>query len=198
MVYFTYIMKIYTKTGDNGGTSLYDGSKVSKDHALIKCIGDIDELNAEVGIVIAHLLNVVNMPKIYIDILYNIQSHLFDIGALVAHPSDVSKKNLDFDLHQEFTKALEASIDEMTAALPKLVNFILPSGSMEMAVVHKCRTVCRRAERSLVGLKSYQYEVQNSCLIYLNRMSDFFFTLARYVGHLQNVPEVIYKKSRQG
>lgn len=187
-------MKIYTKTGDKGNTSLYDGSKVSKDHSIIDCIGDIDELNAEVGCIASFLKNILTEDKL--QLLLEIQSQLFDMGALIAYPKNPSKKNLDFDADQKYTKVLEEEIDSMTIQLPKLVNFILPGGSVEMSIVHKARTVCRRAERKMVALKTHNMDIQDSCYIYINRLSDFLFTLARYVGHIQQVPEVIYKKNR--
>ena len=190
-------MKIYTKTCDKGNTSLYDGSKVGKDNIIIDCIGDIDELNSEIGCILAHLDE--RYPELlkYIKLLSDIQSQLFDLGALIAHPNNPERRNITFDANQEFTKELETAIDEMTGKLPKLVNFILPGGSIQMAAIHKSRTVCRRAERKLVGLKNNNVEIQDTCLIYINRLSDFLFTLARYVGELQQIPEVIYKKNRK-
>jgi len=189
-------MKIYTKTGDRGNTSLYDGSKVSKDNIIIDCIGDIDELNSEIGCILANLnLNDNRLSK-YTKLLSDIQSQLFDLGALIAHPNNPERRNISFDNDQIYTKELEVSIDEMTAQLPKLVNFILPGGSVQMATIHKSRTVCRRAERKMVGLKTNGIEIQDSCLIYINRLSDFLFTLARFVGELQGIPEVIYKRKK--
>lgn len=188
-------MRIYTKTGDKGTTSLYDGSKVTKDNIIIDCIGDIDELNSEIGCILSHLSNMHNDNlKKYTELLSNIQSQLFDLGALIAHPNNPQRRNITFDSEQTYTKELESCIDEMTAKLPKLVNFILPGGSIEMATIHKSRTVCRRAERKMVGLKTNSIEFQETCLIYINRLSDFLFTLARYVGEVQNIPEIIYKK----
>jgi cob(I)alamin adenosyltransferase len=190
-------MKIYTKVGDKGNTSLYDGSKVSKDDIIIDCIGNIDELNSDIGAIISHV-NVLSSEKLtkYITILTDIQSQLFDMGALIAYPTKSDKKELDFDNDNTFTKTLEDAIDEMTTELPKLVNFILPGGSIQMSSVHRGRTICRRAERSLVNLKTNNITVQDNCLGYVNRLSDFLFTFARYVGHVQEIQEVIYKKQR--
>ena len=189
-------MKIYTKTGDKGNTSLYDGSKVSKDNIIIDCIGDIDELNSEIGCILAHLTHEDNRMLKYVKLLSDIQSQLFDLGALIAHPNNPERKNITFDADQVYTKDLETSIDEMTLQLPKLVNFILPGGSKTMATIHKSRTVCRRAERKLVGLKTNGIEIQDSCFVYINRLSDFLFTLARYVGEVEQIPEVIYKRKK--
>ena len=184
-------MKIYTKTGDQGTTSLYDGSKVSKNHELLECIGDLDELNSEVGCVIAHLDDTYGG---LVSLLTRTQSSLFDLGALIAHPNHPEKKKLRFDETGALTQELETSIDDMTVQLPKLVNFILPGGSPTMALIHKARTVCRRVERRMVALKP-AYELEPSCYRYMNRLSDFLFTLARYAGHLANVPEILYKST---
>ena len=191
-------MKIYTKVGDKGNTSLYDGTKVSKDDIIIDCIGNIDELNSDIGAIISFVSDLRN-PELteYLNILTDIQSQLFDMGALIAYPNkDPEKKGLDFDMDNKFTKTLEQAIDKMTTELPKLVNFILPGGSIQMSSVHRGRTICRRTERSLVGLKTNGVQVQDTCLGYLNRLSDFLFTFARYVGHVQQIPEIIYKKQR--
>lgn len=190
-------MKIYTKTGDKGTTSLYDGTKVCKDNIIIECIGSIDELNSDIGLCISFLEKTRFIGlNIYLLLLKDIQSQLFDLGALIAYPSDPSKKQLDFDIEQENTKKIEKAIDDMTRDLPKLVNFILPGGSIEMSIVHRVRTTCRRTERKLVLLKNNSINVQDNCLVFINRLSDFFFTLARYVGKLQEIDEVIYKKNR--
>jgi len=191
-------MKIYTKVGDKGNTSLYDGTKVGKDDIIIDCIGTIDELNSEIGAIISHV-GILNNSKLeeYLIILTDIQSQLFDMGALIAYPNkDPSKKGLDFDNDTVFVKRLEDAIDKMTSDLPILVNFILPGGSIQMSSVHRGRTICRRAERCLVGLKTNGIAIQDTCIGYLNRLSDFLFTFARYVGEVQEIPEVIYKKQR--
>lgn len=190
-------MKIYTKVGDKGTTSLYDGSKVTKDDIIIDCIGSIDELNSEIGCVVSYLqLLQQDSLKNEIDILTEVQVQLFDLGALIAYPSDPNKKNLTFDEENKFVKRLEKSIDVMTEQLPSLRNFILPGGSIEMSMVHRARTSCRRSERNLVHLKTNNYNVNENGLMFLNRLSDYLFTLARFVGKVQKVPEVIYKRNR--
>jgi ATP:cob(I)alamin adenosyltransferase len=185
-------MKIYTKTGDQGNTSLYDGSKVSKDHQLLECIGDLDELNSELGCVLTQL-DTSYGPLV--SLMSRTQSSLFDLGALIAHPNQPEKKKLRFDETGSLTRELEMSIDEMTTQLPKLTNFILPGGNITMSFIHKARTVCRRVERRMVALKT-DYEIEPTCYVYMNRLSDFLFTLARYAGHLENVPEVIYIRTK--
>lgn len=190
-------MRIYTKTGDKGQTSLYDGTKVFKDNIILDCIGDIDELNSNIGLIMSNLnLNSLFKTDENVLILEEIQNELFDLGTLIAYPNDPSKKNIVFDNGGLFAKKLEMLIDNMTAKLPKLKNFILPSGSINMSVIHVARSVCRRAERKLVSLKTHDIIVLDECLIYINRMSDYLFTLARYVGFVENVPEIIYNSKR--
>lgn len=184
-------MKIYTKTGDQGNTSLYDGSKVSKDHLLLECIGELDELNSELGCVLASLDDSFGT---IVSLVQRTQSSLFDLGALIAHPHP-EKKKLTFDETGALTHELELAIDEMTAPLPKLSNFILPGGNQTMAFIHKARTVCRRVERRMVALKTHEIPLDSACYRYMNRLSDFLFTLARYAGYLHGVPEVIYRRA---
>ena len=185
-------MKIYTKTGDQGNTSLYDGSKVSKDHLLLECIGELDELNAELGCVLASLDDSFGT---IVSLVQRTQSSLFDLGALIAHPNHPEKIKLTFDETGALTHELEMAIDEMTVPLPKLTNFILPGGNLTMAFIHKARTVCRRVERRMVALKSNDLVLDPACYVYINRLSDFLFTLARYAGFLLQVPEVIYRRT---
>jgi cob(I)alamin adenosyltransferase len=164
-------MKIYTKTGDNGTTSLYDLSRVSKSSILIDLLGDIDELNSFIGIIKSEKL------------LEDIQIWLFDLGTIIANPN----KKFNFDINLEFTKILEKEIDNITAELPKLRNFILPSGN-----IHLSRAIARRCERKLVEAKDKFSHIDDNCIIFMNRLSDYLFTLARYENKDN---EIIYKKS---
>lgn len=169
-------MKIYTKTGDKGTTSLYDCSRVSKSSILIDLLGDIDELNSFIGIIDSSFL------------LKDIQTWLFDLGTIIANPN----KKYSFDISQEFTKILEKEIDMMTQQLPKLTNFILPSGN-----IHLSRAIARRCERKLVDVITngdYKH-IDDNCLVFLNRLSDYLFTLARYDCFMRGKDENIYKKS---
>jgi len=172
-------MKIYTKKGDKGSTSLYDCSTVSKSSLLIDLLGDIDELNSFIGII---------QSKTKTSIIKNIQFWLFDMGTIIANP----KKKYNFDINLEFTKILENEIDSMTEELPKLNNFILPTGN-----IHLSRAITRRCERKLVFIKeNYQdnhLHIDDNCLIFLNRLSDFLFTLARYENKEEDT--LIYKKT---
>jgi cob(I)alamin adenosyltransferase len=164
-------MVIYTKTGDDGSTSLYDCSRVSKSSVLIDLLGDIDELNSFIGII--------KTPRL----LAEIQIWLFDLGTIIANPV----KKYAFDINLEYTKILEKEIDSMTAELPKLNNFILPSGN-----IHLSRAIARRCERKMVEAKVNFKHIDNNCLVFINRLSDYLFTLARY----DNIgKDVIYKKS---
>lgn len=171
------MVKIYTKNGDGGFTSLYDGSKISKDDIILDLIGDIDELNSFIG----------NINEIQLDILNNIQFWLFDLGTIIANPI----KKYNFDINLTYTKQLEGIIDIYTEQLPKLINFILPSNSINI-----CRAVCRRVERKLVNYKKINDElIDNNCIVFINRLSDFFFTLSRYVNFINNINDIIYKKT---
>jgi len=167
-------MKIYTKTGDNGSTSLYDSTRVSKSSILIDLLGDIDELNSFIGIIDSEYL------------LKDIQIWLFDLGTIIANPT---KKYL-FDQNLEFTSILEKQIDIMTSELPKLINFILPSGN-----IHLSRAITRRCERKLVDCKTEYNHIDCNCLIFINRLSDYLFTLARFDSYKKQLKETIYKKS---
>lgn len=167
-------MKIYTKTGDKGETSLYDCSRVSKSSVLIELLGDIDELNSFIGIIENERL------------LKEIQIWLFDLGTIIANP----KKKFKFDQNLEFTKILEKEIDILTEELPKLSNFILPTN-----YIHLSRAITRRCERKLVEVKKEYEHIDENCLIFLNRLSDYLFILARYESYKKNNNEKIYKKS---
>jgi len=171
-------MKIYTKTGDSGTTSLYDCSRVYKSSILIDLLGDIDELNSFIGIIDSEYL------------LNDIQVWLFDLGTIIANPN---KKYL-FDCNLEFTKILESEIDKMTSELPRLNNFILPSGN-----IHLSRAITRRCERKLVDITTNypndSKHIDANCLVFINRLSDYLFTLARFDYYKKGFKENIYKKS---
>jgi len=164
-------MKIYTKTGDNGTTCLYDLSRISKSSLLIDLLGDIDELNSFIGIIKSD------------KILADIQIWLFDLGTIIANP----KKKYNFDKDLVITKLLEKEIDEITLLLPKLSNFILPSGN-----IHLSRAIARRCERKLVEAKEIYNHIDDNCIKFINRLSDYLFTLARYENRGN---DMIYKKS---
>lgn len=191
-------MKIYTKVGDKGNTSLYDGSKVSKDNVIINCIGDLDELNSELGCILASLGDKSEFKgdMEFLNIIINTQSHLFNLGSLIAHPNNPEKKNITFDADGLLVKDLENGIDGMTSLLPKLSNFILPGGNITMAFTHKARTICRRVERRMVAIKIITNNIENTSLAYINRLSDFLFTFARYIGLVYKIDEIIYRSKK--
>lgn len=175
-------MKIYTRTGDSGETSLLTGARVLKNDPRIEGYGTLDELNACIGVARA------SWPGGPVDDeLAAIQSDLFDLGAFLASDGDPRFPGVD----TVRTQALESSIDRMESELAPLKNFILPGGSAAAAHLHLARTVCRRAERLVIGGESHRPAV-----IYLNRLSDWLFVAARYANHVLGVPDVPWKKSR--
>jgi cob(I)alamin adenosyltransferase len=177
-------MKIYTRTGDQGDTGLFGGTRVSKADPRVAAYGDVDELNACLGVVRAQ-------GEIAPDIatlLEQLQKDLFAIGARLADPSDrISGRVSKNPLTPEDVARLEGWIDRLEAELPPLRRFILPSGSGAGAWLHLSRTVCRRAERAIVSLGTEH--VDQHLLIYVNRLSDLLFVLARAVNHRGGQPE---------
>ncbi len=165
--------KIYTKTGDKGETGLFGGSRISKAHIRIEAYGTIDELNAFIG----SLDDLSSAHDCTIAHLELIQNELFNIGSVLA--SDPEKDLVVPNISEKHVTQLELLIDEMNTDLPALKNFILPSGHVLISTAHICRTVCRRAERAVV-LLSESDKVDDQVLIYLNRLSDYLLTLARY------------------
>jgi cob(I)alamin adenosyltransferase len=168
-------MKIYTKTGDEGETGLFGGPRVSKDHPRVEAYGAVDELNAVLGLVRCETSG---EP---LDLLLaKIQNELFDLGAELASPQPDRVGTRRITAVQ--TAALESAIDEHEAGLPPLKAFILPGGCRAAALLHVARTVCRRAERRVVTLGERE-AVAGDVVIYLNRLSDLLFVLARFVNH---------------
>jgi cob(I)alamin adenosyltransferase len=164
-------MKIYTRTGDNGMTSLFSGGRVSKHHLRVEAYGTVDELNSVIG--------VARSCKSFGDAwLERIQHQLFHLGADLATPLD-AKSEWVVRMDAATITWLENGIDEMTAALSELKNFILPGGSPAAAQIHVARTICRRAERLVVTLQEDE-PIGEYVIPYLNRLSDFLFTLARW------------------
>ncbi len=174
-------MKIYTKGGDRGETSLLGGGRVRKDHERIEAYGTTDELNSVLGVVRAS-----NPGSILDESLHRIQMDLFEIGAhLAANPGDERFAGVGSERILE----LEEEIDRMELELTPLKNFILPGGHPSAAQLHIARTVCRRAERLIVALHESS-ETMNSTLTYLNRLSDHLFVAARYANHLQGIEDI--------
>ena len=175
-------MKIYTKTGDKGETSLLGGTRVSKAHQKLEAYGTVDELNSTIGLIAA-------MNPVHQNFLLNIQHKLFNIGSELA-----AEKDLSFplpELTEEEINVLEKEIDRLNEKLPKLKNFILPGGSVISAHTQIARCVCRRAERNVVGLNESKY---TTIIGYLNRLSDYLFVVSRDFLRLEGVKEIKWEK----
>ena len=181
-------MKIYTKTGDKGTTSLIGGTKVSKSHLRIEAYGTVDELNSYIG-----LCRDILTDENSISVLQEIQDRLFTIGsALACDPEKETKMKIP-DLKEADITLLEKGIDQMTDRLPAMKSFILPGGHPSISHLHIARCICRRAERCCVRLESQKNEVEPLIIKYLNRLSDYLFVLARYTGHLRNIADIPWK-----
>ncbi|MDQ3282351.1 MAG: cob(I)yrinic acid a,c-diamide adenosyltransferase [Acidobacteriota bacterium] len=177
-------MKIYTRTGDQGQTSLFGGARVAKNDARIEAYGTIDELNSFVGVCRA-----ASSPSETEAILHQVQSDLFEIGAHLASPGTSRFPGVDAERIEE----LERSIDAMESELAPLRNFILPAGTAAAAQLHVARTVCRRAERLVVALHDDSAATQ-STIAYLNRLSDYLFVAARFANKRAGVEDVEWKR----
>jgi cob(I)alamin adenosyltransferase len=179
-------MKIYTKAGDKGDTALFGGQRVPKDALRVEAYGTVDELNSVLGIVLA------DSSDVGIEtVLPPVQAQLFALGAELATPDPTKTPGIP-RIGQDATVQLEAQIDTLSAGLPQLHNFIIPGGTPVAARVHFARTVCRRAERTVVRL-SHSEPVRDEVIAYLNRLSDLLFILARYVNAKAGVQEVPWK-----
>ena len=168
-----YLSRIYTKTGDKGETGLGDGSRVPKDHPRVAAYGTVDELNAVLGLLLA---GGTGLDSATADLLRSIQNDLFDVGADLCVPPAPDEKALR--VRPEQSDRLETAIDLYNESLKPLKSFVLPGGSAAAAWCHLARTVCRRAERDVVAL-SHSEAVNPQVIIYLNRLSDLLFVLAR-------------------
>lgn len=185
---FLIMVRIYTRTGDRGETGLIGGKRVSKAHPRIEAYGTVDELNCLLGVVLAAAQER-PLPQPLEDALSyslpRIQADLFLIGALLADPG--GKGNLSVERLQ--VKPLEQMIDRWEEELTPLRSFILPGGSLIAAYLHLARTVCRRAERAVVALREGGEEVAEQIIVYLNRLSDLLFVLARFANHQLNIED---------
>lgn len=180
-------LKIYTKTGDKGKTSLLGGRKISKADTRIESYGSVDELNSFVG-----LLSDYQTDDAIKTVLKEIQDRLFTIGSELATDPEKNIKMPVPDLHESDIDLLEKEMDRMDEELPPMKNFILPGGSPAVSYAHIARTVCRRAERHIIRLNDESDNVHPLIIKYLNRLSDYFFMLARYISLKNNVPEVLW------
>jgi len=187
-------MKIYTKTGDNGTTSLIGGTKVPKSHLRIEAYGTVDELNSCIGLC-KDLLTDEPGKKV----LLEVQDRLFTIGSSLACDPVKESRMLIPDLKETDVELLEKEIDRMEEVLPPMKNFILPGGHPTLSYLHIARCVCRRAERCCVRLEFLEEprgespEVEDIIIKYLNRLSDYLFVLSRFTGHQLEVEEIPWK-----
>lgn len=173
-----YLSRIYTKTGDAGETGLGDGSRVAKDHPRVAAYGEVDELNAVLGLLVAALAEQAELQ----DILRRIQNDLFDVGADLCRPQPASEKPGEkLRVRAEQSTQLEETIDRFNDKLAPLTSFVLPGGRQTAAWCHLARTVCRRAERAVVTLARAE-TINPEVVIYLNRLSDLLFVLARVLN----------------
>ena len=177
-------MKIYTKTGDKGTTQVYTSEvlRLSKNDAILECYGTIDELNSHIGLVSA-LLNKQDMKEnnaLSPEFMFSIQQTLFSIGFAISDKPQIESNA---------TQVLEDAIDSLQQQLPPQTKFILPGGSQAASQAHVCRTVARRAERTVVTV-SQQQNVPDVCIQYLNRLSDYFFVAARSLNASSNIPDI--------
>jgi cob(I)alamin adenosyltransferase len=174
-----YLSRIYTKSGDGGETGLGDGSRVAKDDPRVAAYGTVDELNAVIGLLLATAPQTADEPMNLSALLQTIQNDLFDVGGDLCLPQQPDEKpGAHLRVKAEQATRLEKAIDTLNADLQPLTSFILPGGSVSAAWCHLARTVCRRAEREVATLSRTQ-TVNPQCLIYLNRLSDLLFVLAR-------------------
>ena len=180
-------MKIYTKKGDKGNTQLLGGKSVRKNHVKLECYGTIDELNSFIGNIYDNPID--NLQK---KNLLKIQNQLFNLGCQIASNTNNTKLSLP-NIKEENITFLEEEIDKMDTLLPKLDNFILPSGTPSASKCHIARTVCRRAERNLISLSEIE-NINPLHIKYLNRLSDYLFVLARFILMNNNISEVKWQK----
>lgn len=180
------VMKIYTKTGDKGQTSLIGGTRVPKHHIRIEAYGTVDELNSHIG-----LIRDQQIDQHHKDILAEIQDRLFTIGASLASDPEKSKMKIP-DLREDDITLLEKEMDAMNDVLPEMRSFVLPGGHTTVSFCHIARCVCRRAERNTIHLSENEF-VADLVIKYLNRLSDYLFVLSRKLTHELNATEIPWK-----
>lgn len=176
-------MKIYTRTGDAGQTSLFGGQRVGKDDLRVEAYGAVDECNAALGLAVSACSDAALKAQ-----LQQLQRELFDLGADLATPDGSPGADRIRRVEPAAVQRLEAAIDQATQELPPLTQFILPGGTQAASALHLARTLARRAERAVVKLERAE-AVNHQCLVYLNRLSDLLFTLARLANHRAGRPE---------
>lgn len=175
------LTKIYTRTGDDGSTGMADGSRVAKDDLLVHAIGEVDELNSQLAVLISHA------PAVFVEDVRKIQNELFNVGAELAMGQAI--------IEQHSVDSLERSLDDMNQSLAPLKEFILPGGGLAASHCHVSRAVCRRVERSLVSLNQ-QRNLNVYLMAYINRLSDYLFVLARAISKQEGADEVYWQSEK--
>jgi len=178
------LSKIATRTGDNGTTGLGDGSRVAKDSLRVHAMGDVDELNSHIGLLLCE-----ELPAALREELVSIQHDLFDLGGELCIPG----YTLITDVH---VGRLDTLLEKYNADLPPLKDFILPAGSRAAALAHVCRTICRRAERAIVSLGNTE-KINDNPRQYMNRLSDLMFVLSRVLNRFAGGSDVLWEKDRK-
>ncbi len=182
------LSQIATRTGDDGTTGLADGTRLSKNHLRVHAMGEVDELNSWIGVLLTEVTDQ-NIQQL----LIQIQHHLFDLGGELSMPAN------SLLIQTEHVLFLDQQLADYNASLPRLQEFILPGGSKAAAFAHIGRTVCRRAERHLLALTTdEQYSLNPACIQYLNRLSDLLFVLARVLNRLAHQPDVLWNHTKKG
>jgi cob(I)alamin adenosyltransferase len=183
--------QVYTRSGDAGTTALFGGGRVPKDHPRVEAYGQVDELNSAIGVALSFMTD-----ERLCAFLSSVQNELFNIGAELSSEGGTKKSATFAKMFTDAERkigALEDLMDELDAALPPLTTFVLPSGSKAGALLHLCRTICRRAERAVVGL-SHKEPVNDELYRYLHRLSDLLFVMARWVNQSDGSPETPWRK----
>lgn len=185
--------KVYTKTGDQGETGLVSGNRTLKSDIRIDLYGELDELNSRIGFSSSNLSQDLEFQQI-VNFLHHVQSAIFDLGSNLACEVENRAKYKLPQISKEFVEDLEFEIDKLDAELEPLKNFVLPGGSIAASSIHLCRTNARSVERKLIHyFQATKEELPENSLIFINRLSDYFFVLARYVNKLKGVPEINWK-----
>jgi cob(I)alamin adenosyltransferase len=181
-------MKIYTKTGDSGNTGLIGGTRVPKNDIRIEAYGTVDELNAFIGLLASGLE--AGQNKVF---LKKIQFLLFAVGSHLATDQSQTKLHQSSVIREENISEIEKEIDRLSENLPPLNYFVLPGDPSASSTAHVCRTITRRAERRILELKQQKSEIDNNILVYINRLSDYFFVLSRYIAINEGFNEFLWK-----
>lgn len=181
-------MKLYTKTGDKGTTGLIGGTRVSKSDVRLEAYGTVDELNAQIGVLVS--LGVADEHAVF---LRHMQNLLFTVGSNLATDTDKTDYKVASVMKDEYIADVEKEIDRLDKALEPLRSFIIPGGSHKSAQCHVCRTIARRAERRIVAAQE-SYPIDSKVVVYVNRLSDYFFALSRTVLKDDNAKEIYWKK----